>query len=189
MIMTASAALVLAGSVHASAVNDGEIVCLTNHSSSCMDVKDNHYYFNQPLWLYDISQANAAGFSVVTMFPYVCDGENNSACQGKYRPFTDHVWDALYDGDDADIIYPTPFNDRCVGESGGSVILTGSCISAADTIWVADGNYLINVKRTNTLDAPAYLTAANTNNKTLLTTAGALVGWQQWSIRCSPAGC
>jgi hypothetical protein len=178
-------ALVLAGSTYAHAVNYGSHICLTNHSSSCVDVKDNTYKNAQPLWLYDSSQAKGLGFSETDLYPGVCDGDIDNGCQAPvWTPFADHSWDTLYDGHTAAIFDTSGFS-FCIGEFGGNVVLHGNCGPAyPDTEWIKNGNNLINVERTNTLDQQAYLMASSTANGTLLQASGLTGGWEQWTETC-----
>jgi hypothetical protein len=190
LVLMATAALVFPDATTASAVNFGTNICLTNHSGSCVDVQDDNYTLNQPLWLFTVSGANGAGFGEIDFTPGVCDGEMTHGCNGQFFPFTDHDWDLIFDGDTTAVFdVSEPGSNLCMGELGGAVKLRLFCSSSQADMWVEDGNHLINVERTNTIDAPAYLSAASTADKAALTASVLGDGWQQWTIKCAPGSC
>ncbi len=190
--MSAVVALVLTSLVSpANAADNGHQICLNDKRTECVDVPDNSYVNGQSLWLYNQSNGHGLGFDEIFETPQgVCAGENNSNCNGQYFPFTDHAFDIIYDGDDAIIFETTqllaPPATFCIGELGGTVQLRSNC-GGLNSVWIRDGNYLINVERTNTLDAAAYLTSASASDKAPLTASEIdASGWKTWRIECAP---
>jgi hypothetical protein len=183
-VLGTAMSLTLSSAPGALAADTGHNICLTNHAGSCVDVKDGNYTQNQPLWLFTLSGAQAAGFDIIGISPGVCAGEQGNLCDGSWGPFTDHFWDAQFDGDSIMLFAVSEPNTPtvCLGELGGSVQLR-NC-GDNDTNWVRDGDRLINVERTDALDNPEYLSAATTADKASLTMQLIGTGWEQWTIKC-----
>lgn len=139
-------------------------VCLTNASTACMDIKDNVKASGQPVWIFSKSGGNALNWNLVDQIPNVCDGQ--SSCGGVYTPFTVHSFDNMYSGDTVEVIGVEGDSSLCVGESGGSVFLRSTeCGNDRNTLWVVNGNQLINVASTDSNDLTNVLTAASSANE------------------------
>lgn len=190
LTMSVAIALVLTFLVSpASASDAGHQICLNDMRTECVDVPDSSYVNGQALWLYNQTDGKGLGFDEIFKAPQgVCAGESNSNCNGQYFPFTDHTFDIIYDTDDAIIFETTQLAEPtfCVGELGGTVQLRSNC-DGLNSVWVRDGNYLINVERTNTLDAAAFLTSSSASDKATLTASEiGTSGWKTWRIECAP---
>jgi len=192
VIIAAAAAIALLAAPNAYANTSSATLCLTNDNTQCADVKDALFRDQTPIWLYDQSDANAAYFSELVTVPGVCDGDTDNGCVAAagWFPFTDHTMDESLDGyNSAEIgIKPVPGAYFCVGEFGGSVILKSSSSCTSDnpyTTWIVDGNYLINVERSNTKDLIEVLAAQGSSNKTYLQTAELTssggIFWEKWT--------
>lgn len=166
----------------------GNIICLTNSSGFCVDIKDDVVQDGQPVWVFSVPGGNGIGWAQTLRIPGVCDGE--SSCGGSFQPFTDHALDSRYDGDPVNVFAVNNHRGLCLGESGGNPVLRLNC-TAPNTLWVKAGNQFINVERTNIVGGVRELTArSNTDEADILLDAPGTAGtWQQWSVRCSPDGC
>jgi len=171
MVAAAMAVSCFAGAAQASEaqprvqnITGDALVCLTNASTACMDIKDNVKASGQPVWVFSKSGGNALQWNLTDADPNVCDGQ--ASCGGVFTPFTVHSFDNMYFGDTIEVIGVEGDPSLCVGESGGSVFLRSTeCANDRNTFWVVNGNQLINVASTDSNDLTNVLTAVSSANE------------------------
>jgi hypothetical protein len=74
-----------------------------------------------------------------------------------------------------------------LGEVGGRIQLKLCNAGTGYTLWVRAGNRLVNVERSDAINAPAYLCTLSLNNASLLH-VGPARGYYRWALQqcCNP---
>jgi hypothetical protein len=153
--------------------------CLLNVAKMCWDVKDGNLKPGQQVYLYNKHQAQADGWATVY-----------DVVQSNW-PFTIHRLDRKFQGDKVfqfeKVILGILVGDQCFAEVGGNIKLKECNAGTGYTLWVRAGNRLVNVERSDAINAPAYLYTLSLNNASPLH-VGPATGYYRWALQqcCNP---
>jgi hypothetical protein len=153
--------------------------CLLNNNKMCWDVKDGNLKPGELVYLYNKNKAQADGWATVNDFV------------SSSWPFTIRRLDHKFQNDKVfqfkKVLHGILIGGQCLGEVGGRIQLKLCNAGTGYTLWVRAGNRLVNVERSDAINAPAYLYTLSLNNASLLH-VGPARGYYRWALQqcCNP---
>jgi len=148
--------------------------CLLNFNQMCWDVKDGNLKPGQLVYLYNKNKAQADGWATV-----------NDIVTASW-PFTIRRLDHEFQNDKVfqfkKVLHGILVGNQCLGEVGGRIQLKLCDAGTGYTLWVRAGNRLVNVERSDAINAPAYLYTLSLNNASPLH-VGPARGYYRWALQ------
>jgi hypothetical protein len=141
--------------------NNGTHICLASDTSFCLDLQNDTFSTNQPIYLWNVNDnPHGDGWNLNPVSTgVVCDGQSGAPCNGSYGPFNSHTTDQRYAGDPVLNIEKTTStgHNGCIGydpnaqQNLGELAWAHCGGTGTTTVWVQSeyGDY-VSVLYTNT---------------------------------------